>query len=173
MAPPSDSRPSDSRPPDADIAPAVRNALTRVDYNDDEHPPRYALLGLDRSANLLELVVIVADGNRHVIIHAMRARPRWPARSVWRGHMKPYTHNGRIVTDEEIQPLADEAEAGYDVSKLRRRPGRPSLGTAAADVFPVRLDPELRAALEARAQRDDMTASDVVRTALRAYLSVA
>ncbi len=87
--------------------------------------------------------------------------------------MKPYTHNGRIVTDEEIQPLADEAEAGYDVSKLRRRPGRPSLGTAAADVFPVRLDPELRAALEARAQRDDMTASDVVRTALRAYLSVA
>lgn len=87
--------------------------------------------------------------------------------------MKPYTHNGRIVTDEEIQALADEAEAGYDVSKLRRRPGRPSLGTAAADVFPVRLDPELRAALEARAQRDDTNASDVVRTALRAYLSVA
>ena len=87
--------------------------------------------------------------------------------------MKPYTHNSRIVTDEEIQALADEAEAGYDVSKLRRRPGRPSLGTAAADVFPVRLDPELRAALEARAQRDGTNASDVMRTALRAYLSVA
>lgn len=87
--------------------------------------------------------------------------------------MKPYTHTGRIITDEEIQALADEAEAGYDVSKLRRRPGRPSLGTAPADVFPVRLDPALRHALEERAERDDTTASDVVRTALRAYLRVA
>ena len=78
------------------------------------------------------------------------------------------------LTDQQIQALADEAEAGYDVSKLRRRPGRPSLGAAAAaDVFPVRLDPELRAALEAPAQRDDTTASDVVRTALRAHLRVA
>ncbi len=87
--------------------------------------------------------------------------------------MKPFTHKGRIITDEEIQALADEAQAGYDVSKLRRLPGRPLLGAAAADVFPVRLDPELRAAVELRAERDATTASDVVRTALRAYLNVA
>ena len=62
--------------------------------------------------------------------------------------MKPITHKGRPVTSEEIQALADEAEAGIDIGQLKRRPGRPSLGSAAADVFPVRLDPELRAALE-------------------------
>ena len=87
--------------------------------------------------------------------------------------MKPITHNGRVITDEEIQALADEAEAGYDVTKLKRRPGRPSLGATAADVFPVRLEPELRAALETRAETDHSTASDVVRNALRAYLYVA
>jgi hypothetical protein len=87
--------------------------------------------------------------------------------------MKPITHNGRIITDDEIEAMADEAEAGYDLTKLKRRPGRPLLGTAAAEVFPVRLDPELRAALETRAEHDHTTASDVVRNALRAYLDVA
>ena len=87
--------------------------------------------------------------------------------------MKPITSNGRTITDEEIQAMADEAEAGYDLTKLKRRPGRPTLGSAAAEVFPVRLEPELRAALEARAATDETTASDVVRNALRAYLHVA
>ncbi len=87
--------------------------------------------------------------------------------------MKPITHNGRVITDEEIQSMADEAEAGYDISRLKRRPGRPSLGTSPAEVFPVRLGPELRAALESRAETDHTTASDVVRNALRAYLHVA
>ncbi len=87
--------------------------------------------------------------------------------------MKPITSNGRIITDQEIEAMADEAEAGYDLSKLKRRPGRPTLGSAAAEVFPVRLEPELRAALEARATTDETTASDIVRNALRAYLHVA
>jgi hypothetical protein len=87
--------------------------------------------------------------------------------------MKPITSNGRVITDEEIQALADEAEAGYDLAKLKRRPGRPTLGRSAAEVFPVRLDPKLRAALEKRATSDETTASDVVRNALRAYLDVA
>lgn len=87
--------------------------------------------------------------------------------------MKPITSNGRPVTDTEIQALADEAEAGIDTNKLKRRPGRPTLGTAPADVFPVRLDPSLRAALEQRAESEHTTASDIVRTALRTYLHVA
>ena len=89
--------------------------------------------------------------------------------------MKPITitSNNRTVTDKEIQTLADEAEAGIDITKLKRRPGRPSLGNTAADVFPVRLDPELRAALEQRAQTEHTTASDIVRIALRNYLDVA
>ena len=87
--------------------------------------------------------------------------------------MKPITHKGRPVTSEEIQALADEAEAGTDIGQLKRRPGRPSLGSSAADVFPVRLDPELRAALEQRAETEHTTASDIVRSALRTYLHVA
>lgn len=87
--------------------------------------------------------------------------------------MKPITSKGRPVTDSQIQALADEAEAGIDTTKLKRRAGRPTLGTAPADVFPVRLDPDLRAALEQRAETEHTTASDIVRTALRTYLHVA
>jgi Ribbon-helix-helix protein, copG family len=86
--------------------------------------------------------------------------------------MKPITSKGRPVTDGQIQALADEAEAGVDITKLKRA-GRPTLGTAPADVFPVRLDPNLRAALEQRAETEHTTASDIVRTALRTYLHVA
>jgi predicted transcriptional regulator len=47
------------------------------------------------------------------------------------------------------------------------------MGSAAADVVPVRLDPELRAAVEARADQDDASTSEVIRRALRRYLGVA
>jgi predicted transcriptional regulator len=47
------------------------------------------------------------------------------------------------------------------------------MGSAAADVVPVRLDPELRAALAERAEADHATASEVIRQALRAWLHVA
>jgi predicted transcriptional regulator len=40
-------------------------------------------------------------------------------------------------------------------------------------VVPVRLDPELRAAVEARATADHTTTSDVIREALRRFLDVA
>jgi hypothetical protein len=37
------------------------------------------------------------------------------------GWAEPITKSGKILTDDDIQELADEAEAGYDVSKLRKR----------------------------------------------------
>lgn len=83
------------------------------------------------------------------------------------------TSGGVPVTDEEIDRLAVEAEAGYDVETLRRRGGRRPMGSAAADVVPVRLDPELRAALIQRAEAEHATTSDVIRQALRAWLDVA
>ena len=83
------------------------------------------------------------------------------------------TSAGIPVTDDLVERLAAEAEDGYDVSTLRRRGGRRPLGSAAGTVVPVRLDPELKAALAARARSEDLTASEVIRQALRAYLDVA
>ena len=47
------------------------------------------------------------------------------------------------------------------------------MGTAAAEVVPVRIDPELRAAIEARAEADHTTTSEVISEALRRFLEVA
>jgi hypothetical protein len=79
---------------------------------------------------------------------------------------------GVELTEEVLEQMAREAEAGLDITKLHRRPGRPAMGSGPADTLPVRLDPELRKAVEERAAKDDTTASDVVRTALRHYLKV-
>ncbi len=91
--------------------------------------------------------------------------------------MKKKTHgvtaSGKPITDELVKELADEAEAGYDVDEtIRRRGGRPPIGSAAASVESVRLDPELRQALARRAERDHETTSSVIRKALRKYLRV-
>lgn len=83
------------------------------------------------------------------------------------------TARGVPVTDDLIEELVTEAESGYDVAALRRRGGRRPLGSAPGEVVPVRLDPELRAALTARADADHTNASDVIRQALRAWLEVA
>lgn len=85
------------------------------------------------------------------------------------------TTTGKTLTDADIEALADEVEAtDYDTEILKtRRRGRPLLGSAPAEVVPVRLDPELRAAIEARAEADDTNSSEVIRRALRAYLDVA
>lgn len=81
--------------------------------------------------------------------------------------------SGSAVTDELVQLLADEAEAGYAVEPLRRAGGRRPIGSAAARVIPVRLDPELEHALRERAKADDSNASEVIREALRAWLHTA
>lgn len=90
------------------------------------------------------------------------------------GHENEHRTSGGVpITDELVQRLADQAEAGYDTAALRKRGGRPPLGSGPADVVPVRLDPELRAALASRADSEHTTASDVIRQALRAWLDVA
>ena len=91
---------------------------------------------------------------------------------------EPKTHrtrSGRTLTDEEIDALSVEvAETDYDVEALKtRRRGRPSMGSGPADVVPVRIDPELRAAIEARAEADHTTTSEVSRQAIRRFLEVA
>lgn len=82
------------------------------------------------------------------------------------------TRSGVELTDAVLDRLAAEAEVGLDMKKLKRRPGRPAMGSGPADAMPVRLDPELRKAVDERAAADDTTASDVVRAAIRNYLKV-
>jgi len=85
------------------------------------------------------------------------------------------TASGAPITDELVADLAEKAEAGFDVDEMlrRRRGGRPPIGSGAASVESVRLDPELREALARRARRDRETPSSVIRKALRKYLDVA
>lgn len=82
------------------------------------------------------------------------------------------TKTGVALTDPVLDRMAKEAEAGLDVKSLKRRPGRPLMGSGPADAMPVRLDPGLRKAVDERAAADHTTASDVVRAAIRQYLEV-
>lgn len=77
---------------------------------------------------------------------------------------------GTELTVEVLDRLAQQAEDGLDTTKLRRRPGRPAMGSGPAETLPVRLDPDLRHAVNERAAADHTTASEVVREALRRYL---
>ena len=84
------------------------------------------------------------------------------------------TAGGTPITDDLVDKLSEKAEQGYDVEQtLRRRGGRPPIGSAAASVESVRLDPGLRQALASRAEQDRETTSSVIRKALREYLKVA
>jgi uncharacterized protein (DUF4415 family) len=84
------------------------------------------------------------------------------------------TKTGKVLTDAEIEAMAAEAERGYDVQALKsRRRGRPMLGSAPSEVVPVRLDPDLRQAVEARAKAEHTTTSEIIRDALRRFLDVA
>jgi hypothetical protein len=87
-----------------------------------------------------------------------------------------HTASGDPITDKDIEKYAAEAEAGYDVDVLvgrRSKRGRPTIGSAAASVESVRLDPELRRELMERADSEGTTPSDLIREALRRYLHAA
>ena len=61
--------------------------------------------------------------------------------------------DNRVVTDDQIQKWADEAEAGYDVEELKRRGRRPGRGAEPMQVVAVRLTAEELDALDAAAAR--------------------
>lgn len=83
------------------------------------------------------------------------------------GHKK----DGTAITDETVQAMANEAEAGYDVAEIiRRRGGRPTMGSAAASVESVHLDPDLKRQLILRAAEEHISVSEAIRQAVRQYL---
>ena len=72
-----------------------------------------------------------------------------------------------MVSDDQIQKWADEAEAGYDVDALKRRGrGRPGRGAEPMQVVAVRLTAQELHALDAAAAKQDMTRSEAIRAAL-------
>jgi Ribbon-helix-helix protein, copG family len=72
-----------------------------------------------------------------------------------------------VVTEEQIQKWADEAETGYHVEELKRRGrGRPGRGAEPMQVVAVRLTAEELDALDAAAAKNDMSRSEAIRAAL-------
>lgn len=91
-------------------------------------------------------------------------------------HPRKHTaKSARALEDRALDAIADEVEnTEYDVEVLKtRRRGRPPLGSGPAEVVPVRIDPELRSAVEARARAEHLTTSEIIRKALRRYIEVA
>lgn len=75
-----------------------------------------------------------------------------------------------MVSDEQIQQWADEAEAGYDVDALKRRGrGRPGRGAEPMQVVAVRLTAAELEALDATAAKQHMTRSEAIRAALARF----
>jgi hypothetical protein len=83
---------------------------------------------------------------------------------------KTATRDKRVVTEEQIQKWADEAEAGYDVEELKRRGrGRPGRGAEPMQVVAVRLTAEELDALDEAASRQHMSRSEAIRAALARF----
>jgi hypothetical protein len=82
------------------------------------------------------------------------------------------TSSGEVLTDEDIEALADEAERGYDLDKaIKVTVGRPSLG--AKGVSPrlsFRATPELYWAVQRRAKKEGRSVSDLAREAVAQFV---
>ena len=151
---------------------ALENALLIEEIGED--PVRWLILGPDRAGNLLELVVLDRPQGP-AFIHAMTMRARY--RRLLEGWTMTMatdhgsTADGSAISDVDVEELADEAERGYDVEELlQRRRGRPLMGSSAASVESVRLDPELKRDLLLRAAKEGTSVSDLIRAAVRQYL---
>ena len=156
-----------------DIQHALTHALSVDQVGED--PARYLVLGPDRAANLLELVVLDRPprASRHPRDGDAGQVPTPTTRREMTTNMTPKRKaNDNSVSAAQIDALADEAERGYDVEEIlqRRRGGRPPLGSAAASVESVRLDPELKRDLLLRAARDHTSVSEIIRRAIGEYL---
>jgi hypothetical protein len=76
-------------------------------------------------------------------------------------------YDNQVVSEQQIQQWADEAEKGYDVEQLKRRGrGRPGRGAEPMQVVAVRLTVEELEALDAAAAKNDMSRSEAIRAAL-------
>ncbi len=81
------------------------------------------------------------------------------------------TVDGVPITDEVIANLVQDTEAGFPSSTFRPV-GRPrTVGRRAAQTVTVRLDQERIRAVQACADREHTTASEIMRRAIDRYLA--
>ncbi len=81
------------------------------------------------------------------------------------------TQSGAVLTDEMIEGLAAEAEAGYDLTRARpERVGRPSLDQGISPRVTFRASRKLYEAALARAEHEQRTMSELAREALERYV---
>ncbi|WP_083439759.1 ribbon-helix-helix domain-containing protein [Corynebacterium riegelii] len=76
------------------------------------------------------------------------------------------TINGKLVSEEQIDAWATEAEKGYDVETLRRR-GRKPRNEDAAKVISIRLSPSEISDLDKYAAANGWSRSQAIREALK------
>jgi hypothetical protein len=81
------------------------------------------------------------------------------------------TKHGHLHTAEEVDKLAAEAEAGYDLSQATREyVGRPSLDKGVSPRVSFRLSQDLYQAARARAEREGRSVSEIARDAMERYI---
>ena len=88
--------------------------------------------------------------------------------------MQVETKSGRVLSDADLDLLAESAEQGFDLSSWRPQPGRPSLDAMAEGSSPrveVRVPAALRDRVRKRAAAEGRNLSDVLRELLEAYAS--
>lgn len=61
----------------ADVLHAVDHAVVVVEVGPDQDPPKVLVIGPAWSGQLLEIVVLLLDGDRVLAIHAMRMRAKF------------------------------------------------------------------------------------------------
>jgi hypothetical protein len=82
------------------------------------------------------------------------------------------TKSGRPLSAADLDRLAGEAEAGFDLSTWKPRPGRPSLSAQPGTHSPrieARVPEALHRRVSARAAREGKTVSAVLRHLLEEY----
>src|SRR5881397_3399600 len=82
------------------------------------------------------------------------------------------TKGGDVLTDQDIEALADEAEQGYDLSLARRvHIGRPSLDSGVSPRVSFRASRKLYEAARERAAQEGRSVSELARDAVERYIA--
>jgi hypothetical protein len=84
------------------------------------------------------------------------------------------TRDGRVLTEEDLDRMAQEAEAGYDLSTWIRRPGRPTIDASTdrghSPKIETRVPAAVRDDLARFAAEDGTTVSAVLRQLAQDYV---